>query len=104
MRDDNWNDIHTEDLKRVLDADSADDLNKKDNEFGVLFGSLNYKRGDTTNRFDSEEDVIVAAIKFIREKYDCSFPLQLGQVWDEDSSILSVQEQDEKLQCQKSQV
>lgn len=94
-RDEYWNHMDGEDIQRVLDADGAAELNKKDNEFSFL-GSFNLKRGDKTNRFNTEDDVIRAGIRLLRS-YGYEGPIELGGDYDEDNTVLSVEAQNEKL-------
>jgi hypothetical protein len=81
----NWDkQLRPIELRRTLTASQARDLTKVQNYNTMFDWNIKYVKGDTTNCFDEEEDVIKFAIKEYKKYYPNATRLVLGStVYDE---------------------
>ena len=79
-------------IERTLDAAAADALNKKDDD-SLLGRIYTYKRGDTTERYDTEKDAVADALTHIRDTWGYAGPVEIGaDYYYENPTVMTVED------------
>lgn len=77
--------VETHELQQPMSSKMAAYLNKKDESFHSRHG---YKKGDLTNRFDTEEQVVKAGIEFLLNKFGGKIVIEEGDWASCDNKIV----------------